>query len=609
VRDLFATARRALALTGSERRWRWVVLPAMAIGVSAFEVVGAGAIYLLLALIATPAAALELGVLQPVLGLLPTGDLRGVRLLVAGAVLMFFALRGVALVARTYVEQRIVTTAGVEVAERLLAGYLAMPYRFHTTRNSAELVRNAYVNTDALQQQVIRPLVLIVADVILILALGVVVFAADPVGALVAAVLLGSVTGLVQRILRPRLRAWGRRAQAASSGGIQAVQQAIGGIRDIKVLQREATFLAQHSRQRRIQARTRYLSGAVNALPRALIEFALISTVVVLMVVALLGGGAVEDSLATLGLFAYAGIRLQPPLQSLVASVNTLRYSGPLVDDLAADLDEITAWGDQRDDSVRAETVPVDAAPMRDALELRDVRFTYAGDTLEMRAALDGISLRVGRGEFVGICGPTGGGKSTLLDVIIGLLPPASGSVTVDGRPIGLDPTWWWEQLGVVSQQAFLTDDTLRRNVAFGTDSPEIDEDRLLRAVDRAQLSEFVASLPDGLDTIVGERGVRLSGGQRQRVAVARALYREPPVIILDEGTSALDTATERALIGALDTIAPDRTLIAVAHRIATLRDADRIVVIEAGRITAEGTHAELLATSATFRALAGADG
>jgi ABC-type multidrug transport system fused ATPase/permease subunit len=161
----------------------------------------------------------------------------------------------------------------------------------------------------------------------------------------------------------------------------------------------------------------------------------------------------------------------------------------------------------------------------------------------------------------------------------------------------------------IASQNVYLIDDPLRSNIAFGTDTREIDEDRLARAVERAQLAEFVATLPDGLDTLVGERGVRLSGGQRQRVAVARALYREPPVIILDEGTSALDTATETALIRALDTIAPDRTLIAVAHRISTLRGADRIFVLEEGRITAEGTYDELLASSATFRALAGVEG
>ncbi len=609
--DALPIARRALALTGSDRRWRWVALPAMALGISAFEVLGAGAIYLLLGLLTAPEAMLILRPVEIFAGLLPSADLRDLRLAVAGLVLVFFALRGVALVMRAYVEQRITTTATVEVAERLLAGYLAMPYRFHTSRNSAELVRNAYVNTDNLRGGIIQPFVMIIADVVLIVALGTVIIAADPLGALVAGVLLGSVIGVVQRVIRPRLQAWSRRAQAASSGGIQAIQQAIGGIRDIKVLRREATFLAQHSRQRRIHARTVYLSGAANALPRALIEFSIISTVVVLSALVLLRGDDVEAALATLGLFAYAGIRIQQPAQTLVASVNAIRYNAAVVDALAADLAEISRWTDRRDAGHLVEAVSVSPVirdgPFADVLVLEDVRFSHGVDPA-IRAALDGISLQVHRGEFVGICGPTGGGKSTLLDVIIGLLPPDSGSVTVDGRPLGLDPAWWWDQLGVVSQQVFLTDDTLRRNIAFGRDDDDIDVVRVERAAERAQLADFIATLPDGLDTLVGERGVRLSGGQRQRVAVARALYREPPIIVLDEGTSALDTATETALIHALDAIAADRTLIAVAHRIATLRTADRILVVEEGRITAEGSHEELLRASATFRALAGVE-
>jgi ABC-type multidrug transport system fused ATPase/permease subunit len=604
-----AVAAEVLALVAFRTRRRMLLLPLLALGVSAFEIVGAGTIFLLLGLLTNPGAAIELLPVQLLASLLSTDDLRELRFAVAAFVLVFFALRGAALVGRAYIEQRIVTSASVEVAERLLSGYLAMPYRFHVSRNSSELVRNAYVNTDRLQQAVIRPLALIVADGVLILAFAVVVVVADPIGALLAALLLGSVTGLVQRVIRPRLRAWGKRAQTATQGGIQAIQQAIGGIRDIKVLQREHVFLAEHSRQRRIQARTQYLSQAANALPRALIEFAIIATVVTLAVTALLRGGAVEDSLATLGLFAYAGIRLQPPLQTLVASVNAVRYNAAVVEDITRDFAEIAAWQERLGAQAQASGDAADEAPAAfgGSLEVRDVRLSYSPDTA-VRPALDGVSLTVARGEFVGICGPTGGGKSTLLDVIIGLLTPDSGSVRVDGRPVDLAPAWWWAQLGVVSQNIYLTDDTLRRNIAFGTDTPEIDEDRLARAVERAQLAEFVATLPDGLDTLVGERGVRLSGGQRQRVAVARALYREPPVIILDEGTSALDSATETALIRALDTIAPDRTLIAVAHRISTLRGADRIVVLEEGRITAEGAYDGLLEASATFRALAGID-
>jgi ABC-type bacteriocin/lantibiotic exporter with double-glycine peptidase domain len=225
VRDITAVARTALTLVGPTTRRRMLALPVIALTVSAFEVVGAGAIYVLLGLLASPDAVLGIRPVRVLAGLLPGGDLRDLRIVVAVLVLAFFVLRGALLVARAYVEQRIVAGASVEIAERLLAGYLTLPYRFHTSRNSAELVRNAYLNTGMLQGGVIRPLVLLISDVILIVALGAVVVAVDPLGALLAGVLLGTVTVLVQRGIRPRLRAWGQRAQDASSAGIEAINK------------------------------------------------------------------------------------------------------------------------------------------------------------------------------------------------------------------------------------------------------------------------------------------------------------------------------------------------------------------------------------------------
>jgi ATP-binding cassette subfamily C protein len=296
-------------------------------------------------------------------------------------------------------------------------------------------------------------------------------------------------------------------------------------------------------------------------------------------------------------------------LQRITQSVNSIRTSSAVIDDLSEDLRQVQDWAaslaaqEPVEEVRRGDTIE----PFRGRLVLEGVHFSYAPDEPGIRPAVRGVDLTVQRGEFLGICGPTGGGKSTLLDLMVGLLQPTSGRIIVDGRELDAAPTWWWSQLGVVSQQVFLTDDTLRRNIAFGVPRDAVDEVRLVRCVERAQLEEMVADLPHGLDTIVGERGIRLSGGQRQRVAVARALYREPPVIVLDEGTSALDGATEARVIAALDEVSPDRTLIAVAHRLDTLRGADRIIIVAEGRIQASGPYDELMRTSPLFRELAGA--
>ena len=602
--DLLRVARDIHDLLGRERPGRWLVLVLISLVASVFEMLGALAIYLLLALLTAPDTIATVPLVGDLIARLPFDDLTTLRVVAGSAVMVFFVIRGIIVVGRAYVEMRLVTAAGVEVSDRLHAGYLSMPYRFHTRRNTAEMVRNAFTSTTSLQGGVMLPLVLLVGDAFLVVGLAVVVLASEPLGGVVAVVFLGGVTLLIQRLLRPRLQGWSRRSQDAATGGLQAIQQSLGGIRDIKLLGQEATFLAEHRYFRLRGARSAYLSQATGAIPRAMIELAMVSAVVVLTLVTLATGASVDETLATIGLFAYAGLRLQPVLQRVVSSLNRIRSSSAIVDDLAADLHQVQDWAAViAEQPVQPSDVP---EPFADRLELHGVQFTYAPDEPSVRPALRGIDLTVRRGDFLGICGPTGGGKSTLLDLLVGLLQPTAGTIAVDGRPLDAAPAWWWSQLGVVSQQVFLTDDTLRRNIAFGVAPDAIDELRLARCVERAQLSEMVAGLPAGLDTVVGERGIRLSGGQRQRVAVARALYREPPVIVLDEGTSALDGATEARVIAALDEVAPDRTLIAVAHRLMTLRDADRILVVADGRVTDTGTYDELMASSALFRDLAG---
>jgi ATP-binding cassette, subfamily B, bacterial PglK len=239
---------------------------------------------------------------------------------------------------------------------------------------------------------------------------------------------------------------------------------------------------------------------------------------------------------------------------------------------------------------------------MRDDVVFDHVTFTYEG---ALRPALRDIDLCLPAGEAIGIVGPSGAGKSTLVDLLLALLHPTAGRVLAGGVDLARDRRAWQRRIGYVPQAVYLADDSLRRNIAFGLDDAEIDPDRLWRAVRLAQLERFVTALPDGLDTRVGERGVRLSGGERQRVAIARALYGEPRVLVLDEATAALDNRTEQEVAAAIEALAGDRTLIIVAHRLSTVRHCNRLVLLRDGRIEEIGPYDDLLARSATFRALA----
>jgi len=600
----WSLVREAFGLIGSDRRWRWWLLGVLSLLNAGVEAFGAALVYLLVAIISTPDASITLPLVGDVATYFPNRTPREIKVVFALGVGTFFVIRAGFVLAQRYVTDRLVNNAKALIAGDMLDGYLSLPYLFHTQRSSAELIRNTYQGTSRLVTGVVLPVLSLMTETLLALALLAALIILSP-GAMLAAGVILSVTILViQRFVKPRLMEFGRQSEVASAESIGAIQQALGGIRDIKLLRRERAFADLHLRARLVIAETSYRSSVLSNISPLAIETSLILTILAVFVIATTGDAGVERTLATLAVFAYVGLRLQPILQRLIGFANTMNKSHATVRILINDRELIQDWHRKvQAEPSNDEGVAERSSRFRDEVRFTEVDFAYTegGPTV-----LRGIDLTIRRGEFLGICGPTGGGKSTLVDLLIGLLQPTSGSITVDGVELGRRPLWWWDQLGVVSQSVFLMDDTLRNNIAFGEHvDGGVDEDRMARCAARAQLGPVIDQLENGLDTIVGERGVRLSGGQRQRVAIARALYREPEVLVLDEGTSALDGATERALVAAIDEATHERTLVAIAHRISTIRDADRIVVVAGGRIQDIGTHDELLERSELFRALA----
>jgi ATP-binding cassette, subfamily B, bacterial PglK len=589
--------RGALRLVGRERSWKWLVLLLLALLVAGFEATGAMMIYALVGLIAMDGSGLSLPVIGDLTQLFPDLSLRTLRIGAASLVGGFFLARSVVIVAAEYVQARVVQNAGAQVANRLVEGYLAMPYIFFAQRNSSELVRNAFDSSQRLVSEVLRPLVTIVAETVMVLGLTLVLLTVSPAATGLGILVLGPVIWLLLRVIQPRLKRLGRSSQRARKDALRALQHALGGFRDIRLLSRERYFAASFRRQRHELARNEYIKMTLAALPRALIETALIILIVTVFMVALLAGEGLDVVVSTLGVFAYVGLRLQPSLRQIVSNLNSLRFGSAVLDDLEEDHDRLAeeALADRS-------RVHLGNEVFSDTIEFQNVSFAYPpGGTFALRD----VDVRIRRGEFIGICGPTGGGKSTLIDLLIGLLEPTEGRVLIDGEDLRGREHWWQQQLGVVSQNIFLIDESLRRNVALGRSEDKVDEEALRRALSRSQLDDVVSQLPEGLDTVVGERGIKLSGGQRQRVAIARALYREPSVIVFDEGTSALDAATEAALVAALDELKTGRTLITVAHRIATVRHADRILVVSGGQVAASGTYDELQQDSQLFRSIA----
>jgi ATP-binding cassette, subfamily B, bacterial PglK len=587
------TLRNAVALIGRENRGRWMVLVVVALVSSGFEVIGAALIYLLLGLVAEPGGAAEL----PLLGDIRSRfDLPTDELLLGLAALMaaFFVLRSAVHIGEVYLQNRVASNAGARLAARLFRGYLAMPYAFHLSRTSSDLIRNSHHAVTELVSLVFVPVIRVAAELIMVTGMLILLVVLAPGATGLAVVVVGGTAVMLLRFVQPRLRRIGERGHILDQRSLSILQQSLHGVRDIKVLGQEAAFVRRYERVRLGLARVTYLRTTATDLPKTVMELALLSFILIVFAVAVARDGGAEGTLSVLGLFAYAGLRLQPSLQRIIAGLNNLKYAAAPIDDLARDL-RLTA-----DRQLQPPATSV--LPFQHELRLEGVRFRY--DAAHRDALVD-VDLSIRPGEVVGICGPTGGGKTTLVDVVTGLLEPCEGRVTVDGVDVRLRTSEWQRNLGVVPQMVFLTDETLRENIALGVPRDQIDEDAVTEAVELAQLREYVASLPAGLDTLVGERGIRISGGQRQRVAIARALYRRPEVLVFDEGTSALDNATERELMAALSHLRGRCTVLLIAHRLTTVRDADQVLFLEEGRIAGRGTYAELLAVNAGFQQLA----
>lgn len=568
-------------LIGPGHRWRWLALVGLALLVTMAEAFGAGLIFLLLGLITDPRNTPELPVVGDIARFAPGVDQSRLVIVVAVAIAIFFLCRSALVFFQTYVQQRIVQNAGAKLATQLMRGYLAMSYEDHLHRNSSELIRNALQSVQSVVSNALVPAVRLLAEIFVICGLLIVLVLVSPLATALAVGLFGPLIWLLMRTVHPRVRHLGRVAQRTVGENLQIAQQSLEGIRDVTLLGRDRYFVQEFARSRKQYARAQYLRASLAELIPALAESLLVVFIVAFFVISLIAGEDAGGTLSTLGVFAYAGLRLQPSLRKIAAALNNLKFGSAAVDDVYADVHRFAS-----DVSPSAERMP-----LRERLEFDGVTFNYQGTT---HAAIRDVNFTVQPGAAIGICGPTGGGKSTLIDLVAGLLVPTEGRVMVDGRSIHEDIAAWHRQLGVVSQSIFLLDGTVRANIALGFSPEDVDEERLLEAVNLAQLNSVIAGLPEGLETVVGERGTRLSGGQRQRVAIARALYRRPDVLLLDEGTSALDNETEEELIAALERLRGKHTIFLVAHRLTSVRNCDRILVVEDGRISDSGTFEEL---------------
>jgi ATP-binding cassette, subfamily B, bacterial PglK len=556
-----------------ERRSVLTLLGLMFLGML-LETFGVGLVIPALSLLTQNDIASNYPALQPILQTL--GNPSQHNLIVGG----MLTLVGVYLVKTLFLaflawrQMRFAFGVQAQFSQRLFKVYLHQPYTFHLQRNSAQLIRNVINEVSMVTGNAILPGMILLTELLVLFGLCGMLLIVEPRGTLIVVSVLGIAAWAFHHFTHRHIERWSLARQHHEGLRLQHLQQGLGGAKDVKLLGREANFLEQY-RQHNVQsAHVGQMQSVLLQLPRLWLELLAVSGLAMLVISMLAQSRALDAVLPMLGLFAAAAFRLMPSASRILNAVQALRYGLPMIDTLYTELN--LGIPEVADASYLS-------APFDVAIELRRVTYTYP-DAAE--PALKDTSLVITRGELVGFVGVSGAGKSTLVDILLGLLTPDEGEVRVDGKNIQENLRNWQDQIGYVPQSIYLTDDTLRRNVAFGLSDEHIDDFAVQRAIQAAQLTNFVASLPNGLATIVGERGVRLSGGQRQRIGIARALYHDPAVLLLDEATSALDTVTEHDVMQAVIALHGSKTILIVAHRISTIEHCDQVYQMKQGELT-----------------------
>lgn len=505
-------------------------------------------------------------------------------ILILGAVIALFVIKNAYLLFQTYVQNTFVTRNRNRMISRVMREFLNRPYEEYLGADIPTIFRltdsdipNAF--------QLILVMIQMVTEIVVSVCLCIVLVVISPAMSLFIVVIFLGMTLVIMKVLKPRLNEIGRKNQAIQSRIAKWRIQSIYGLKDVKVLNREEFFVRNYYESGAIGANVARNYAVLNNLPRLLIETVFIAAMLLFIMLYILKGNDITVLIPQLTAFAVAAIRIMPGTNRINTYLSQIAYSQPCLDYLYENLTE-NMKEDVNGSVTGLEGVEKKELPelqLQDRIALNHISFTYPNTE---KPIFTDAHMEVKKGQSVGIMGPSGAGKSTIVDILLGLLHAQEGTITCDGRNIFENYPSWLSKIGYIPQSIYLIDESIRDNIAFGIDADKIDEKRIWEVLEEAQLKEFVEELPEGLDTTIGDRGVRISGGQRQRLGIARALYHNPEILVFDEATSALDSDTEKAVMDAVNSFHGKKTMVIIAHRLNTIAKCDVIYKVENEKIT-----------------------
>lgn len=604
---MIARLSELLALLTRDQKRRLIRLQALVLLMSIGEIAGVMAIGPFMAAIADPSAIGDSGLERDFVDWSGVQNSHSLVILFGAAVLCVLTVSSAISMLTTWKLSRFGVTVGGEISSDLFAYYMRESWLFHANGSSSTLTNRIAQECQRATVGILGPLMQMNGKAGVGIMLALAIFIYNPVVALIGVMIFALAYALLFMTVRRQLVRNGSAISRTQRVRFRLLAEGFGGIKDALVLGRQDTIIGRFRGATREFALAMGTNQALAQVPRYAMELVAYGSLISLVLyLAASSNGDLSTILPALSVYALAGFKMLPAFQQIYTSLSQMRGNISAYESIREDLVRARRTSLRRNDEMGTAQVgtPTERSFIHQHVQLNSVGFAYPGK--RGAPALKDVNLTIGARETIGIVGASGSGKSTLIDVLLGLIEPESGELVVDGTPVDRDNVRAWQDaLGFVPQSIFLADSSIRENIAFGLPVDRIDDDKVQHAAYLAHLEELIERLPDGLDTAVGERGVQISGGQRQRIGIARALYNDAEMLILDEATSALDGLTEKAVMDAIHDFAGKKTIVLIAHRLATVRECDRIFVMDNGSVVDQGSYDELMDRNSDFKKMA----
>lgn len=565
------------SLFNKRERKKFGLILVLMIGAALLETLGVGLMLPFVGIITNPDIINTQPVLNYVYELFNFTSYSSFMIFLVIIMMSLFIFKNLYLLAFFYVQYRILLNQQVKLSSQLLKNYLQKPYTFHLQRNSSDLLRNVTAEVPKVFQGMILPAFQLMTEILVITFILTLLVVTAPIATISAIAILGTSIAVFYTVFKKKISRLGTEQQAVTGKMIKWINQSLGASKDVKVTGKENFFIKSFQHYSQIKADNGRYIKMLDQSPRLFIETLLVATVLITMLIVIFQGANTAEIVTTMALFAMAAFRLMPSITRVLSMITQIKYNYPALEVVYNDLN---IDNEEHTEQLKLSSEEKNTKTFKNQLRMDHVSYKYPSQEVH---ALNNVTVQIPIGSSVAFIGASGSGKTTAMDILLGLLKPQEGQITIDGQEISKQKKLWQRNIGYIPQVIFLSDDTILRNIAFGIEEDAIDEEAAWKALEQAQLKEFVESLPESIHTNIGERGARISGGQRQRIGIARALYHDPQILFMDEATSALDNETEKEIMSSLNKLKGAKTLIIIAHRLSTIENCDIIYEMKNG--------------------------